>query len=630
MPLDTVFAPRSIVLFGGEDRRPAGGRSLADRLAAGGYRGELHLVGASGAPRLVPSESGPVPVALGPFDLVVLAGDPRDAVDTAAAWIARGAQAILVTGDPRVDLERPDPDADLVAACAGAGVRLVGPRSAGFCAPGHGLALLAEDVPVTLGSLALATSAGPGTLNAALRVFAAAGVGIREAIDLGAAHDLALPELLARWERAPEVHVAALHGLATGRPAALVAAVRAFTRVKPLLVAGPDAADLALVGAVPVASIDALGVLAAELAPRASADRGGLVGRGVAVITVDAALAAHARASVLAVGFTVPPLAAASQARLAGEVHAHARLANPVDLLPVASPRHLREAADIAAQDPAIAAIAVVLPLHAQRPVLPATLQGKPVVVGTPDHVAAALDALRRVAAAASAPPPGPTPPPTAVHPQLAQAVLVGAHLTGRTALSPEEARRVLKAYGMPHLPALTVAAPHAARRAASELGYPVAVTLRADGRSVRAGGLADGAAVEAAVLRLYAEAGSTDPRLAFDLQPSPEPEPLTLEAHAHPRLGHRVGLRHGCTADHRWLPLTAADARSLAEGVLGVADAGLRDAAADLLLRLARLVTDLPEIAEAELGPWALHRGRWSAVDAALAIDRAALLGAE
>lgn len=629
MSLSALFEPKRVVVIGLDDRPPTPGRRLAERLAGAALQGELLLVGPQGgkigAVSVVAQHGAPP----GPVDLLVVAGDPRDTVTFTELWLARGVGAVLIAADPRADLDTEAPEERLRAACREAGARLVGPRSRGVVAPARGLVAVASDVPVVPGPLALASSAGGAAFTDALAAAHAAGVGIHEAIDLGAARDVALPELLLRWKADPRVHVIAIDGLATGGAAALVSALRATARVKPVVIHGPDAALLTECGAISAPNRVALAALCARLAdptlPRPRGPR-------VAIVTPDEALGALAVAATVAQGLTVAELEDATLRAVASEVHTRSVLGPALDLLAGATARHLTVAARAAAADPNVDAVLVAVDpapawlIVGEGPTVP-IVPTVPILVDRPEAGIAALAALWRAAEATSGPPAEAAAPlPARALPQLAQAVMVAAHLTGRATLTPDEARRALMAYGVPTLPAMAVAAPHAARRAAASFGYPVSVTLWADGRPRRAVDLGDGDALEAAVVRLYEEAASADPRLAFEVQPAVCAAGLELTVAAHPRLGHRVTLRHAGRDAAALLPIGPSAARRLAEAATPELDPADHAELADLVARLARLCTDLPELARVHAAPLARYRGRWVVVDAEVTIDPLAL----
>ena len=183
--------------------------------------------------------------------------------------------------------------------------------------------------------------------------------------------------------------------------------------------------------------------------------------------------------------------------------------------------------------------------------------------------------------------------------------------------LDPEEARRLLGAYGVRLVAERSRAEPDEAAAAAAELGFPVVVkTAEAGAHKTETGGVALDLADEEAVRAAAARIGGP-----VVVQPMVEGGVELLAGHR-PGSGLRAArrLRPGRRARRadrrgpfRLAPLTdidAAGARPRRQGRAARARASAArpaaDAAAlvDLLGRLSRLGEDLPEVAELDLNP--------------------------
>ncbi len=203
--------------------------------------------------------------------------------------------------------------------------------------------------------------------------------------------------------------------------------------------------------------------------------------------------------------------------------------------------------------------------------------------------------------------------------------------------LTPADTRALLEAYGIPLAGERVVDNADAAAAAAAELGYPVVVkTAAAGAHKTEQGGVAldleDEAAVRAAVERIG------PPVL---VQPMVKGcAELLAGIVQDPVFGPLVAFGPGGVfaeligqAGFRLSPLTDVDAEELVTGgKAGTLVAGFRGGPAsdsralvDLVLRLARLAEDMPEVAELDLNPvLGLEQG-CVAVDARVRIDRAA-----
>jgi acyl-CoA synthetase (NDP forming) len=182
--------------------------------------------------------------------------------------------------------------------------------------------------------------------------------------------------------------------------------------------------------------------------------------------------------------------------------------------------------------------------------------------------------------------------------------------------LTAPQVRRLLEAYGIPLVPERVAHSAEEAAAAAAELGFPVVVkTAAAGAHKTESGGIA---------LDL---AGEDDVRAAVDRIGTPVLVQPMISGGAEllagvvqdPTFGPLVAFGPGGVfaeligqAQFRIAPLTTADADELVTtGAAGRLVAGFRGkpasdagALADLVLRLARLADDIPEIAELDLNP--------------------------
>jgi len=201
--------------------------------------------------------------------------------------------------------------------------------------------------------------------------------------------------------------------------------------------------------------------------------------------------------------------------------------------------------------------------------------------------------------------------------------------------LQPAQARRLLEAYGLPVAPERVVDSAEEAGEAARELGFPVVVKSAAAGaHKTESGGvaldLADEDEVRAAAERI-------GPPLLVQPMIRGGAE-LLAGAAQDPVFGPLVAFGPGGVfaeligqAQFRLAPLTDLDARELVgAGKAGRLVAGFRgappadtDALVDLLLRLSRLVEDVPELAELDLNPVLARPDGCVAVDARVRVAR-------
>ena len=383
--------------------------------------------------------------------------------------------------------------------------------------------------------------------------------------------------------------------------------------------------------------------------------------RGPAVLAVDA---------LRAEGLELPAPSANTKARLEDALPVGASFDNPVNLLTTAGTEAYRGAVEGLFGDPAFDALVVLFaPLGLADPegvggalreaVAAARAAGnrKPVLacfMGTrglsalsgegeripsyrfPEAAARALGAAHTYARWRGSPP-GVVP----AHPDLdvdgARAVLHGARerLEGHGGgwLSAEETAAVLRAFGLPLVRGETAKDVEEAVRAADTLGYPVAVKLasrtlvqksRWEGVKLD---LENAAAVRAAcgeIKNRLEKAGWADELEGFLVQPMVAGGlELTISVTDDPLFGPLVAFGLGGVfvellrdLVYRVTPLTDRDAAEMVRAIRGYplltgyrgAPPADTEALEDLLLRVSRLVEELPEVVGLELNPTKAH----------------------
>ena len=220
-----------------------------------------------------------------------------------------------------------------------------------------------------------------------------------------------------------------------------------------------------------------------------------------------------------------------------------------------------------------------------------------------------------------------------------ARRLIAGALAAGREWLDEVEAKQLLQACGIPVVPTRrVVASPAAAATAAREIGGPVALKIvspdilhKSDAGGVRLN-LADAAAVADAAHAMLARLREEHPEArleGFSVQAMamrPQAQELIVGAHVDPVFGPVLMFGQGGTAVEVLAdravalpPLNRALARDLVKRTrVSRLLAGYRnrppaqvDAVGDALIAVARMLADLPELAELDINPlWADEHG--------------------
>jgi len=377
-------------------------------------------------------------------------------------------------------------------------------------------------------------------------------------------------------------------------------------------------------------------------------------GNRVGIITNTGGPAVIATDVLVGAGLTLPPLSEKTAAFLKERLYPEASVGNPVDVLATGTAAHYRACMDAMMEDDAFDCVFVnfVTPFFvdnesiAKEIVAVSQQQKKPIVCNLmtdrrqwtevvrilqeggvpcfslPGAAARAMAALVRYHAIRNREP-GEVPPFVDVDAGTAREVLKKAAGTDGF-LASEAVYGILDAYRIPVAPWRVAGDAQAAVKAADAIGYPVVVKAEApsiihksdmggvaldlgDAESVRS-------AVEGMQHRLQAE------NLRFFVQKYlPKGLEVIVGAKAEEGLGHIVmfglgGIYVEIMKDviFNLTPVTTAEAGEMLSGIKGKAllegvrgETGVdQNALQDLLLRVSKLVSDLPEIEEMDLNP--------------------------
>ena len=243
-----------------------------------------------------------------------------------------------------------------------------------------------------------------------------------------------------------------------------------------------------------------------------------------------------------------------------------------------------------------------------------------------------------------------PAAPPTPKAPEVARQIIDAALADGRLSLSDSEARAVLEAYGVPTVASEIARTPAEAAAIAARLGAPVALKIVSPHLSHKsdAGGVAlnlSAAAVRQAAEDMLARVTAFAPQAVLEgfvvelMVSRPHAQELLLGISRDPTFGPVVLFGHGGVSTEvladRTLGLPPLN-NLLAKDMIGRTRvsallAGYRDrppadvdAIADVMVRLAGLATDIPQILELDINPLLADASGVLALDARIRIGAA------
>jgi acyl-CoA synthetase (NDP forming)/RimJ/RimL family protein N-acetyltransferase len=652
-----LLTPSSVAVVGASNDDGKIGNVLLRRLLDYGFAGPVYPVNSTarhvrGVPAYAAIEAIPDDV-----DLAVLAVPADEVAGVVEQCRRKRVRGLVVVsgGFGEAGPEGRAAERAFVAAARASGMRVVGPNCLGIVNTDPEVRLNASLAPMVPGRGRVGFFAQSGALGIALLESARSrNIGLSSFVSAGNRADVSGNDLLQYWATDPATEVVMLHLESFGNPRKFARLARTVGRVKPVVavksgrhvgmtpglagtsVAVPEQSVAALFASAGVIRVDTVaqmfdvGTLLAHQ-PLPEGDRVAVVGNSTAmgVLVADA---------VLEQGLQL-----AQQA--------------PVDIGTTAGPEEFGAALQQAVGDPGVDAVVAVFlpPLMGGSQVFGPALRGvagsstKPIVAtflsaeGVPPDLSVldehgmpargsvpsystperAVIALAKVAQYARwrRRPVGTVPELPDVDEPAARAVVLGA-LAGAPAggeLKHDETLALLSAYGVPLLGTSRVTTADEAVAAADAIGYPVVLKSTAPWLRHRTdlGGVRVDLRDEAAVRTAFAAIPAGDPMI---VQAMAAPGVATvIEVVDDPSFGALVSFGLGGVATdllgdraYRTLPLTDLDAAELVreprawpllDGYRGAEPADI-EALENLLMRVARLADDLPEVLGLTLDP--------------------------
>jgi acetyl coenzyme A synthetase (ADP forming)-like protein len=660
--LQPFFRPGTVAVVGASARAGTIGGELFRNVLRSEFRGVAYPVNRSGEPVAGVRAYSSVAEIGQAVDLAVICLPGGAVLDAAQEALAAGVRALCVVsaGFAEVGPEGELRQERLVELVRSHGARLLGPNCLGIAVAD--VRLNATFGPRALPPGNVGFSSQSGALGLALLERAAArSLGLSAFVSVGNKADVSSNDLLEYWEEDPSTDVVLLYLESFGNPRKFARVARRLARSKPIVamkagrtaagaraasshtaaLAGSEAAVDALFNQAGVLRVDTLeelldvtALLATQPLPR---------GRRVAVLTNAGGLGILCADACESAGLSLSPLLNETVKALGEVLPAEASIGNPIDMLGSAVGTTYESVLPLLLRDQSVDAVIVLFvpPVVAGaeevaraivRTVERNGTDGKPVLAcvissnGTPAQLlsapVAAFDfpesAARALGRAAERSdwlrrPQGRVPELPGIDQAAARRLLGKA---GEGWLSAEDVRRLLEAYGIPVVAERFATNADEAVAAAAELGYPVVVkTAAAGAHKTEEGGvlldLRDADAVREAVTKIEGDV-LVQPFVHGGVE-------VLVGAVQDPVFGPLVALGLGGTlaeligdAGFRLAPLTDLDADDLvASGKAGTLLRGFRGAAAadkqalaDLVLRVARLAEELPEVSELDLNP--------------------------
>ena len=525
--LEHVLVPRSIAVVGASRSRGTIGAELFHNLLVGGFNGPVYPVNPS-APVVQSVVAYPTLLDIeGPVDLAVVAVPAIRVVETARQCATKGVKSLVVissgfaeSGDEGVSRQ-----ADLLAVCRQAGMRLVGPNCMGVINTAPEVSMNATFGPATPPRGRVGFMSQSGALGLAVIDYAKTlGLGLSWFISAGNKADLSGNDVLQYAETDPQTDLVLLYLESFGNPRKFARIARRVGRTKPIIAvksgrstagARATSSHTGALLSTSDATVDALfrqaGVIRtdtlAELFDVAAlmSSQPAPAGKRVAIISNGGGPGILCADACEAEGLSVPPLPDDVVAGLREFLPPQASVRNPIDMIAAASADDYRRVIHtVAASDSIDAIVVIFIPPLVTRPAdvagairdaaealprpiplvsvfmsahgVPDELKGETVSIPSYQFPEDAARALARSAVYGEwrHRPEGTFRDFPDIRPDEAAGIISSVLASGACWLTAEETQRLLNCYGIPLVPARFVSTPAEAAAVGRELGGPL------------------------------------------------------------------------------------------------------------------------------------------------------------
>ena len=355
-----IFAPESVVVIGASRRREAIGRVILENIRAGGYAGRLYT--ANPRARQIDGDRclDSVLDLPEPADLAVIAVPAPAVLGVAEQCGQRGVRSLVVITSG-LDAAA---CADLLAVCRRHGMRLVGPDCFGVAVPRLGLDATFAASRLRPGVAGLMSQSG-GVGVALAGQLSRLGIGISSFASVGSKLDVSGNDMLMWWEHDDVTRMAVLYLESFGNPRKFARTARRVGAKMPVLTvrAGHSAADQALfeqAGIIAAGSVGELAETAALLATQPVP-----AGQTVAIVSNTGGAGELTAGACTGLGLTVHRPRGLTRRRLRTLLPG-GTVTGPVDTTAAVSAGEFRRCLELlAADDEVDAVIALVLPTGA-------------------------------------------------------------------------------------------------------------------------------------------------------------------------------------------------------------------------------------------------------------------------
>ena len=234
--LNSLFAPKSVAVFGASDRVDAVGQIVFQNMLGSGYQGGLYPVNAKNAEVQGHKAFASIALIGEPVELAVIATPPRTVPDIIEDCGKHGVKAavIITAGFGETGPEGQALEKAVLENARRYGIRLVGPNCLGVMRPGIGLNATFNKGGANSGNLAFVSQSG-ALCTAILDWAQSNDVGFSSVVSMGSSADVDFGEILDYLVSDQETHSILMYIEGIRNARSFMSAIRAAARVKPVI-----------------------------------------------------------------------------------------------------------------------------------------------------------------------------------------------------------------------------------------------------------------------------------------------------------------------------------------------------------------------------------------------------------
>lgn len=234
--LNSLFAPKSVAVFGASDTPDSIGQIVFQNMLAGGYQGDLYPVNPKRANVQGHKAYASISEIRTPVELVVIATPPETVpgIIEDCGKHGVGAAIIITAGFGETGTVGKALEQEVLQCARRYGMRLIGPNCLGMMRPGIGLNATFNKGNANVGNLAFVSQSG-ALCTAILDWAKTNDVGFSSVVSLGSSADLGFGEILDYLVTDTQTHSVLLYieGIQDSRR--FMSALRAIARIKPVI-----------------------------------------------------------------------------------------------------------------------------------------------------------------------------------------------------------------------------------------------------------------------------------------------------------------------------------------------------------------------------------------------------------